>query len=91
MPIKTPANPISTELSVHAAVAAANIASTAAFDSCRAVSVNADGNYKLYFTDAPTTGVTVYLLAGIVYPFSIMKATTTADGALSAGVLNVYY
>lgn len=91
MAYKTPSNPLETNYSVHPATSATNVTSTAAFDACRAVQVNATSSYKLYFTDAASTGVTVYMLAGILYPFSIVKATTTGDGALSSGVLNVYY
>lgn len=40
-----------------------------AFSACRGIMCNVAGTYKLYFRNAPSTAITMILVAGLVYPF----------------------
>ena len=46
------------------------------FQRTRGIIVNTDGNYTLLFRQG--SAVTVTLVAGVIYPFSIVKCTAAA-------------
>jgi len=49
----------------------------------RGIILSADLGVALYFTDAPTTAITMTLKGGLVYPFSV-TAVTFASGTCHA-------
>ena len=89
--IKTPTSKIDSDLATTPATGALNITNQTGFDPCRALKVSTGASYVLYYTDAPTTAITEYLEAGLLYPFSIVKATAAGGGAIAANVFHVYY
>lgn len=89
--IKTPISRINADLATTPATTALNITNQTGFDACRAVKVSTATSYVLYYADAPTTAITEYLEAGLLYPFSIVKATAVGGGAIGANVFHVYY
>ena len=89
--IKTAASYIDADKSNTPATSALNVTNQASIDACRAVSVSTSASYVLYFTDAPSTAITIYLLAGVLYPFSIVKATAVGGGAIGANVFHAIY
>ena len=88
--IKTAESYIDADKSNTPATSALNVTNQTALDPCRALKVSTSASYVLYYTDAPTTAITEYLLAGILYPFSIVKATAVGGGAIDANVFHVY-
>jgi hypothetical protein len=89
--IKTPTTIIDTDKSNTPATSALNITNQTSFDACRSFKVSTSASYVTYYADAPSTAITEYLLAGIEYPHSIVKATAVGGGAISADVFHVYY
>lgn len=89
--IKTPISRINADLATTPATTALNITNQTGFDACRAIKVSTAASYVLYYADAPTTAITEYLEAGLLYPFSIVKATAVGGGAIGANVFHVYY
>lgn len=49
----------------------------------RGIIISADLEVVVYFADAPTTGITLTLLGGLVYPFEV-TAVTFASGTCHA-------
>ena len=89
--IKTAESYIDADKSNTPATSALNVTNQTSIDACRALKVSTSASYVLYYTDAPTTGITEYLEAGLLYPFSIVKATAVGGGAIGANVFHVYY
>jgi len=89
--IKTAASYIDADKSNTPATSALNVTNQTSIDACRAVTASTSASYVLYFTDAPSTAITIYLLAGVLYPFSIVKATAVGGGAIGANVFHAIY
>jgi hypothetical protein len=89
---------LSTQQSVEACGKAVELSTYASdattattFDACRAIMVNVAGTYKLYFRNAPSTACTMILVAGLVYPFSLVKLTDTDDTVCASNAIHVLY
>ena len=89
--IKTAESYIDADKSNTPATSALNVTNQTSIDACRAVTVSTAASYELYFTDAPTTKITIYMLAGILYPYSIVKAAASGGGAIGANVFHAIY
>lgn len=89
--IKTASSYIDADKSNTPATLALNVTNQTGIDACRAVIVNTSASYVIYFTDAPSTAITMYMLAGILYPYSIVKATAVGGGAIAANVFHAIY
>lgn len=89
--IKTAESYIDADKSNTPATSALNVTNQTSIDACRGLKVSTSASYELYYADAPTTKITEYLLAGILYPFSIVKAAASGGGAIGANVFHVYY
>lgn len=57
----------------------------------RAIMVNVGATYKLYFTDAPSTAITMILATGLVYPFSIVKIAESDGTLVATGAITLLY
>jgi len=68
--IKTAESYIDADKSNTPATSALNVTNQTSIDACRAVTASTAASYELYFTDAPTTKITIYMLAGILYPYT---------------------
>lgn len=61
------------------------------FPDCRAIMCNVAGTYKLYFCNDPGSEVAMILVAGLVYPFSLVKLTDTDDTVCASNAIHVLF
>ena len=54
----------------------------------RALECSASGNAEVYFIDDPDTAVTVYMVAGIMYPWCVTRILST--GTTATGIVGFY-
>lgn len=61
------------------------------FRACRQIRANADGEYKFYFAERPTTAITMAVSAGEVLNYSMVKITNTDGSVVDSGKILVVY